>query len=206
VDAKIRAVAFDYGKVICLPPEEGVMAELAAVAGMEAGALEELIWSFRGEYDRGTLSARDYYRTLLARGGAAVDEPGLEKMIRLDMDSWKNLDPGTVKLMEDVKALGLKLGILSNMPRDFLRFARQNLPVFALPDAGIFSCELGAVKPEAAMYQALIAALGCAAGEIVFFDDVPVNVEQAAARGIRAFLWKDSAAARDTLRQFGVAL
>jgi putative hydrolase of the HAD superfamily len=98
--------------------------------------------------------------------------------------------------MEDIKAAGFKVGILSNMPREFLTLARERFPLFGLPDAGIFSCEVGAIKPEEAIYEALFAALGCAPNEIIFVDDLRPNIEAARVLGMNAFLWKSAEAAR----------
>jgi putative hydrolase of the HAD superfamily len=200
----IRGVAFDYGKVICFPPPESVMDELAALAAIERNVLESLVWSRRGEYDRGLFNGPDYYRALLDMKGIRADDDVLEKMADIDLRGWTRINSGTVALMEDIKRAGLKLGILSNMPRDFLDFARKTIPVFKLPDAGIFSCELGFIKPEDAIYHALLDALGCHPGELVFFDDVPENVERAAFLGINAFVWRDPDTARKNLEQLGL--
>ncbi|MDR2069311.1 MAG: HAD family phosphatase [Spirochaetaceae bacterium] len=198
----IKAVVFDYGKVISFPPEDTVIEELAAVAGMEPRVLDSLLWPYRNEYDRGTLTGKEYYRMLLAAGGVYPDEEALEKMVDIDLKSWTRINPGTVELMEAVKAApALKLGILSNMPHEFLALARGTIPVFDLPDVGIFSCEVGAIKPEAAIYRRLLAALGCEPAELVFFDDMELNIDAARALGIRAFLWKDPQAARAELNR-----
>jgi putative hydrolase of the HAD superfamily len=202
----IKAVVFDYGKVISFPPDPKIMERLASMAGVAAGVFEPLLWGLRGEYDRGTINAREYYGRLLSRLNVRLDEKTIEAMIELDWKSWKNLNPGTVKLMEDVKAAGFILGILSNMPHDFLAFARKKFPLFSLPDVALFSCEVNLIKPEAAIYQKLLSLLKCAPGELVFFDDTRNNVESAAALGIRAFLWKDPETARRDLSALGAGL
>jgi putative hydrolase of the HAD superfamily len=203
---RIRGVAFDYGKVICFPPPESVMDELAALAGLDRNIMEPLVWSRREEYDRGLFNGPDYYRALLNTKGVHVDDGVLEKMAAIDLHSWTGINPGTVALMEDIKKAGLKLGILSNMPHDFLDLARKNLPVFRLPDAGVFSCELGIVKPEDAIYHALLEALGCSPGQLVFFDDLPENVERASSLGINAFVWRGPDTARKNLEQLGLCI
>jgi putative hydrolase of the HAD superfamily len=200
----IKAVVFDYGKVISFPPEPKTMEQLASMAGTGAEVFEPLLWALRGEYDRGTISAREYYGQILSRLNVSRDEKTVEAMIELDWTSWKNLNPGTVKLMEDIKAAGFALGILSNMPHDFLSFARKNFPLFSLPDVGLFSCEVHLIKPEAAIYQKLLSLLNCAPGEVAFFDDTLNNVERAADLGIRAFLWKDPETARRDLYALGL--
>jgi putative hydrolase of the HAD superfamily len=202
----IKAVVFDYGKVISFPPEPQVMERLASMAGVGAEVFEPLLWGLRGEYDRGTISAREYYGRLLARLKVSRDEKTIEAMIELDWRSWKNLNPGTVRLMEEVKAAGFVLGILSNMPHDFLSFARKNFPLFSLPDVGLFSCEVHLIKPEAAIYQEFLSRVKLPPEEVAFFDDTMDNVKSAADAGIRAFLWKDPETARRDLYALGVRL
>ncbi|MDR3171285.1 MAG: HAD family phosphatase [Treponema sp.] len=202
----MQAVIFDFGKVISLPPAEGVMAELAAIAGLPVATLDALVWKHRGEYDRGTVSGTEYYRGMLACVGVALEDEALETMVRLDLNSWKRLHPGTVRLMEDVKAAGYRLGVLSNMPHDFLAWARDSIPVFRLLDVGIFSCEVGSIKPEAAIYEALVAALACKSTELVFFDDMQVNVDEAVHQGMHGVLWQNPENARMVLQQAGITV
>jgi putative hydrolase of the HAD superfamily len=202
----IKAIVFDYGKVISFPPDPEVIERLASMAGTGTEIFESLLWDLRGEYDRGTINAREYYGRLLSRLNVRLDEKTIEAMIELDLMSWKNINPGTARLMEDVKAAGFSLGILSNMPHDFLAFARKKFPLFSLPDVGLFSCEVKLIKPEAAIYHKLLSLLKCPPEGVVFFDDNQDNVKAAAALGIHAFLWKDPETARRDLCALGAGL
>jgi putative hydrolase of the HAD superfamily len=108
--------------------------------------------------------------------------------------------------MEDVKKAGYTLGILSNMPHEFLAWARKSMPVFSLPHMGLFSCEVSLIKPEKEIYQKLLSLLGVTPPELVFFDDNAENIKAAVSLGIRAFLWKDPENARRELLALGVSL
>jgi putative hydrolase of the HAD superfamily len=202
----IKAVVFDYGKVISFPPAPWVIEKLAAIAGLDPKTMDKLMWSNRSEYDRGTLNGREYYHLVLSKGGRVLDDEAIEDLLYIDTESWTNINPGTIALMEGVKAAGLKLGILSNMPHDFLAMARDRFPIFKACDAGIFSCEISSNKPEPAIYKKLIAALGCEAREIAFFDDLPANVEGAKALGISAFVWQDPKTAQKELHNLGLTI
>jgi putative hydrolase of the HAD superfamily len=200
---EIRAVVFDYGGVICLPPAEENREAMSALAGIPGETLAELEREYRSGYDRGTYDGREYYRFLLSRAGIYPEDPVLEKIAQTDSEAWKRIDPLAAALMGDLKDLGLVLGILSNMPRDFLGWARENIPHIGGAGAAVFSCELNTVKPERRIYEILRERLGCRFAQIVFFDDTPVNVEKATELGIRAFLWKGGGEARETLRRTG---
>jgi putative hydrolase of the HAD superfamily len=199
--ARIKAVVFDYGGVICFPPPEENRRALLALTGLSGEALDRLERKHRGDYDRGVFDGKSYYRALLEDGGIFLDDSRLAEIARTDAEGWKRIDPGAAALMRDVKKLGFALGILSNMPHDFLAWARKNIPVFSETDAAVFSCEAASIKPEPCIYEKLRKSLGCEFSEIVFFDDLPDNVEQAGKLGIRGILWNGGEKAREDLEK-----
>ena len=202
----IKAIVFDYGQVISFPQDPKVLDLLAQRAGVEREKFVPVLWSLRGDYDRGIISAMEYYKNVLSRLGITMDDKNIDEMIEIDYSSWKFINPGTVALMEDVKKAGYILGILSNMPHDFLAWARENIPVFSLPQVGVFSCEENLIKPEEAIYRKLLSLTGVKGEELVFFDDNPENVKSAGLLGIRAYVWKSSEDARHELSSLGVRL
>jgi putative hydrolase of the HAD superfamily len=203
----IKAVVFDYGQVISLPPDPKVLGNLAQRIGVAREKLEPLLWSLRGEYDRGTMAAKVYFGEVFSRLGIGMtDDKSLDEIIEIDFSAWKNINSGTVALMEDVKKAGYLLGILSNMPHGFLSWARKNVPVFSLPHVSLFSCEVNLIKPEQAIYVKLLSMLGLESKDVVFFDDNPENIKSAGALGINAFLWENPERARSELLSLGVSL
>ena len=202
----IKAVVFDYGQVISLPHDPAAVERLAKLAGAEKDKFESVLWGLRDEFDRGTFTAKEYYKDVLSRLGVDSDEKKIETLIENDFLSWRNIDNGTVTLMEDIKKAGYTLGILSNMPHEFLAMARKDIPVFSIPDVNLFSCEVNLIKPEKAIYEKLLSMLKMESHEVVFFDDKEVNIKSAREMGIEAFLWKDSEHARGALSSLGVSL
>jgi putative hydrolase of the HAD superfamily len=202
----IKAVVFDYGQVISLPQDPAAVDRMAEIVGVERGKFESVLWALRDEYDRGTVDARGYYRQVLAELSVDIDMDRIDEIIETDFNSWKNINDETTAFMEELKKAGYTVGILSNMPHDFLAWARKTLSVFSLPQVGLFSCEVNLVKPEEAIYQKLLSMLGVKGEEVVFFDDKIENVKSAGALGINALLWKDAENARRELISLGVAL
>jgi putative hydrolase of the HAD superfamily len=197
----IKAVVFDYGGVICFPPDIAAERKLAELTGLPEETLRDLNRKYRGEYDRGTFDGRAFFGYILSKAGLSPGEGSIEEIIRADSEGWKRINGETVALMRDLKAAGFCVGILSNMPHDFLAWARKNIPVFGEVDAAVFSCEYRLIKPEAAIYEKLREKIGFDYGEIVFFDDLPDNVQKAGELGINGFVWKSAAAAREELRK-----
>ncbi|MDR2942372.1 MAG: HAD-IA family hydrolase [Treponema sp.] len=186
-------VTFDYGGVVCFMPSPEMRGEIARLSGLSDEVLWELDRKYRGEWDRGVYDGIGHYRFILAKEGVSLNDGSLARIVQADFESWSRINPATVKLMRDIKAAGLRLGILSNIPRDF---PRDSVSVFAEADIAVFSCDLGIIKPEAGIYEKLREKAGCAYEEIVFFDDKVDNVNKARELGIQAFLWEGAEAAR----------
>ena len=202
----IKAVVFDYGNVISLHQDPKTMDELAGRVGVERDKFVSTLWSLRSEYDRGTIGAKEYFKIVLSALAVSMDEKSIEELIEIDTNSWKNINTETETLMEELKAAGYLVGILSNMPGDFLAWARKNLPVFSLPHIGLYSCDVNLVKPEEAIYRKLLSMSGVEADELVFFDDKVENIKGAEAIGIKAILWENPKEARRELISLGVKL
>jgi putative hydrolase of the HAD superfamily len=202
----IKAVVFDYGNVISLQQDPKVMDELAARVGVERDRFESALWSLRGDYDRGIIGAKEYFKTVLSSLAIFMDEKSIEEIIEIDTNSWKNVNTETEALMKELKAARYLLGILSNVPREFLAWAKKNSPVFSLPHVGLYSCDVNLVKPEEAIYRKLLSMLGVEPSELVFFDDKAENIAGAKALGMEAILWKNVEDARRELLSLGVKL
>jgi len=189
----IKVVVFDYGGVICYIPSVEMRSELVRLSGLSAEVLWELDRKYRGEWDRGTYDGIEHYRRMMAKAGVSLNDDSLARIVQADIDSWKHIDPAALQLMRDIKASGLRLGILSNIPRDF---PKSSMPVFAEADIAVYSCDLGIIKPETGIYGKLREKAGCLYEDIVFFDDKVDNVNKARELGIQAFLWDGAEQAR----------
>ncbi|MDR2097188.1 MAG: HAD family phosphatase [Spirochaetaceae bacterium] len=204
-----KAVIFDYGRVISLDPADEVQEEMARLAGVPGALFERIRMAYRGDYDRGSLRGREYYQKVMREAGVPVTNTRdfdvlADRITLLDVHSWARINGETEALIHAIREVGYKAGVLSNMPHDFLENEPDVLRLFALCDPCIFSCRYNLIKPEPEIYRVLIDALGCAPEEIVFFDDLPVNVEGARNMGIKAYLWENAKSARDILTGLGV--
>ena len=202
----IKAVVFDYGGVISLSPPPENETEIGCLCGLPVEKLRELNRKYRNEWDRGNFRGTGYFRHILSVCGIFPDDETLEKITLADMEGWKRFNSGTVSLMRSIKASGLKLGILSNMPHDFLAWLRQGLPVFGELDAAVFSCDYNIIKPEEGIYEKMKERLACEYTEIVFFDDLPDNIEKAREIGIHGFVWESPGAAMEILKGFNIGI
>lgn len=200
----IKAVVFDFGNVISHQQDPDAMGLLAAMADITEDQARDIAFNGRGEWDAGRLDGLEHYRKGFARHGVAADEGLLNAFMRADLESWASCNEETVALIGKVKAAGFTTAILSNMPHEFLASARKRWPVITGVDVGIYSCEHLLAKPERAIYDLLLSKLGLPGGEVVFFDDMPVNIEAAKGAGINGYVWTGVSAAEAILSELGV--
>lgn len=206
-EAMLKAIIFDYGKVLTLPPTADDWARLASVFGVSADALQSPYWDLRLDYDRAIYTANTYWEAVAKELGAGLTRSEISYLVECDNRQWMIENPEMLDLAWRAQEAGLKIAILSNMQRDMLAAMRKRLPWLDRFDVQIYSCEIGAVKPEPASYEAVLKALNIPAGAAIFFDDKQPNIEGARLVGLHAELFAgETATAYDALNALGVTL
>ena len=183
----IRAILFDFAGVLTSSP-------WAALAAAGDGDLELIIGSYEQDTDhpwhqveRGEMTIVDWMD--------AVRELGKAKGVEVDFSPLGALlgemtvhDP-IVDHVRALRAQGYKLALVTNNVREGSSAWRALVPVDELFDVVIDSSEVGMRKPNPAIYQHALDALGgVAPDEAVFLDDSPGNVEGARRAGLHAIL------------------
>lgn len=209
----LKTIIFDCGRVITFDQDMKLAARMAALVGAPTDHFIRVYAEERGEYDRGTLSAADYWASVAARFGAEVCGAGGDKaaalaaLIELDLRSWFTINPETIAIVRQLKARGYRLLILSNMNLEgklrMLGEARylDGEDWIALFDEVIVSCDLKLLKPEPAIYAASLELAKAQAGECLFIDDNPANVEAARDFGMKALIFTGAAQLAAALRK-----
>lgn len=188
----IRAVIFDYGNVISQVNTGDCAIEMEQMTGVSANIFRTVYDKYRFEFDRGTISGAEMYSQLLSDAGyheLSSNKTMMEKIAKLDLESWKNFHQDVTDWGLSLQKAGFKLGILSNMPYEFLDLYEKTIPLFTHADYACFSCRVKLIKPEPEIYKVALNGLGIKPEEAVFFDDIQINVDAARQLGINAFLW-----------------
>jgi 2-haloacid dehalogenase len=111
---------------------------------------------------------------------------------------------GTVAILGRLKAAGVPLYAITNFAADTFEEAKGIYPFLA--DSFIDVIVSGRerlVKPDPAIYRLLLDRNGLAAGDCVFIDDSPKNVDAAQALGFHALLFTGPEAFERDLRALG---
>ncbi|MEC3977070.1 HAD family hydrolase [Amycolatopsis sp. H20-H5] len=185
-------IVFDYGEVLC--ERTAALPKLAAALGVEPGAFEPEYWKHRDRYDRGAADL-DYWQAIGHGLGVTVDDALAQELTALDIEGWSHTEPASMELLSALHEAGAALALLSNAPSSFGRWVERQ-EWAKLFRTTVFSADLGCAKPDAEIFTSLLAKLGAAPPDCLFFDDRQSNVDGARAVGLRAERWLGVEAAR----------
>lgn len=176
----IQAVLFDMGGVLV---ELGPLDEFLGIAiPSEEFWPKWLASPIVREFERGGCTTDDF-------GQGLRDEFDLtltaEEVVERFRGFPRGLFPGAADLVGSVID-GVATAVLSNTNQLHWEEQTDAVIVQTLFDHRFLSYEMGLVKPDAAMFERVIAELDLRPDQVLFIDDNQVNVEGAAAIGIDA--------------------
>ena len=195
----LKAVIFDYGEVLCLPPTPEDIEGSAQILGIRSDLFWVLWHRHRDPYDRGDLSAETYWRRVAADASRSVDADQSRELTERDLVMWSRLNPGMLGWRESLSAAGMKTAVLSNMNVEMVQHARRNFSWLEQLNWATFSAEVRLIKPEPAIYEHCLRGLGVAPSETLFIDDREVNLAAARAMGIHGIQFKSVTQLRNDL-------
>jgi FMN phosphatase YigB (HAD superfamily) len=152
------------------------------------------------EYESGRLTREQFYTAIKDAIGFGSD---LEEFGGFFADIFVEM-PGTIALHAELRNRGFKTYIFSNTNDLAIEHVRRNFPFFKNFDDYIFSYEVGAMKPEAKIYEAMEKMCGRRGADLIYIDDRPENIAAGAARGWRTILHESPEKSRAELKSFGI--
>ncbi|HJC24027.1 MAG TPA: HAD family phosphatase [Candidatus Eisenbergiella merdavium] len=198
----IRTIIFDIGNVLTVFGWKNFLKSFGFDAQTEErvgkATMDNPFWN---EMDRGKLSEEEMLE------GFIQNDPSVEKEIR---QIYENLHGILTKAnyaipwIKELKAKGYQVLVLSNFSEKVARENADALDFLEYVDGGILSYKDGVIKPDPAIYRLLLDRYGLKPEECVFLDDVPKNVDAAAAFGIATILFRNQEQAMEELRALGV--
>jgi putative hydrolase of the HAD superfamily len=198
---RLKGIIFDFGGVLSshLPLE--AQEQLCRIAGIDLEALKPDYIGFRQEYDRGAVSAAQYWQSVLGPHGVTPDEQMLGRLIEADVGGWTRINDEMISFIRSVRPGISRLGILSNMNVDCLHFIEENFLWLDMFDSRVFSCDVNLIKPEPPIYEYCLRSMGLAPNECLFLDDSQENTAAAAEAGIHSLHFKSVSFFRDELKE-----
>lgn len=184
----IKAILFDFGGVLMRTEDYGPRHAWDKRLGFPIGTVERAVhhsdlWI---QAQLGRVSYQTYW------DGVAEMlhmRPSEIPALREDYFSGDRLNYRLVALIRDLKEAGYLIGLLSNETPE-LRQKLRALKIEELFDHILISAQIGVMKPDITAYRVAIQTLDVAAHEIVFIDDLLVNIRAAQPLGIHTILFR----------------
>ena len=200
----IKSCLFDMGNVLLYFSHQQMCRNVAAVCGAPESQINELLLKsgLQWELERGQISEQQFHVGFEQSLGQSVD---IEALIHAAADIFR-LNESIVPLIDELKALGLRLVLLSNTSITHLRFIQQNFDILEQFDALTTSYEVGTLKPDARIYEDALRKANCAPQDCFYTDDIEDYVVKARSLGINAEVYTDTATTREALKRLDVDL
>ncbi|MGL4981339.1 MAG: HAD family hydrolase [Treponemataceae bacterium] len=196
----IKAVIFDYGNVISVTQTGACYQLMQEKTGVPKEIFSSSFFKYRESFDLGDISGSELYSKIFDDHGYAEfasDKKLCKQMADIDMQSWRNYNQEVVDWALELQSQGFKLGILSNMPYEFLDNFEKDIPPFVKADCAVFSCRVKMIKPSAGIYSHALEGLKVKPQEAIFFDDLHENIIAAQKLNIHSVLWTDITRAKE---------
>jgi putative hydrolase of the HAD superfamily len=191
----VRALFFDVGGTLVRPrPSVGaIYASVANRHGMTATA-EGMERAFRESWAALkrpglTVSRKDWWREVVFRTLGRKNPACFEELFEIFAhgDAWQ-VFPEVEDTLREAQSRGLHIGVISNWD-ERLRPLLDEIGLAHYFDSITVSCEVGAEKPDARIFQAALRVAGVAAEEAVHIgDNENEDVRGAEAVGLSAVL------------------
>jgi putative hydrolase of the HAD superfamily len=202
----ITAVILDYGLVLARCPTVEEFGRLAEMFNVSFDTFYGLWEASRGPYDRGDVTAEQYWLKLAAQTNTSLDRGQIEMLRKIEVEIWAHPIPDMFDWVSQLRAAGFKTGLLSNMPWDLVNHVRTNCRWMENFDFKTLSAEVRLIKPDPAIYEHTLNGLGASAAETLFVDDREPNVRAARALGMRAVQFLSISQLKDDLEALGFPL
>lgn len=197
----LELIAFDLGNVLANVDEGRAARELAVLTGRPESAVLDAVFCTprKTRLETGRWTWGRFVEEALWRLGAPLDEQRFREAFCLALSPNEPIFP----LVERVRAR-YPTALCSNTSPAHWDWARARIPFADRLDPIILSYEIGCLKPERAVFDALSERSGVPGERILFIDDLEENVEGARAAGLRAIQFYGVDRLRDDLEAAGV--
>ena len=151
---------------------------------------------------RGRFSEEELHRRFEQAVGTTVDFEAL-KRAGSDIFQLNSPMPG---LLDSLKEQGYRLVLLSNTSITHFEWVWDQFEVLQKFDDYVASYRVGAIKPEAAIFEAALDKIDCDPAECFYSDDIALYVETARSFGLQAEVFTDANTLRKYNGKLGVKL
>ena len=198
----IKTCFFDMGNVLVHFSHEKMCRNIATVCGWSEPETKTFLLDEGRQWklERGEVSEEQFHDDFCQAVGKALDIDELRHAAANIF--W--LNESIVPVLEQLKAAGMRLVLLSNTSVTHLNFIERNFSVLELMDDRVTSFDAGALKPEDRIYEVAMSKAMCAPGECFYTDDIEAYIRKAETFGIHARLYTTTERLLSSLRELEI--
>lgn len=200
----IKVIVFDIGNVLapfvwedCIR-EHGFSEEMVVRIGK--ATVNHPLWK---EMDRSVTLEENLIGQFIANDPEIASE--IRQFLLYSDTAVREFDY-SAGLIKRLKENGYRVYLLSNYGGRNFRYALEHFSFIGLADGGVISYEVGSVKPEPGIFEALIKKYDLKPEEAVFLDDVKTNIDAAAKHGFHTIHFKNLDQALEDMRSLKVRI
>ena len=173
----IDTFLFDMGNVLVQFCHDRMCRQIGELCGRSGPELRRwLIDSgVQWDFERGLVTPAEIHQRLETATGQRID---IDRLAAAASDIF-SLNTSLLPVLDELKSRGHRLVLLSNTNVWHFEFVRQQFDVLRPFDDLVLSFEVGAMKPEPAIYRRALDVIHCDPAECFYTDDVPDYVEAA---------------------------
>ena len=198
----IQTCFFDMGNVLVYFSHDRMCRNFAQLCGLTEQQIRQFLITEQRQWmmERGELTEADFCQQLQQFCGLSLQ---LADVCHAAADIFW-LNDSIVPVLQQLKARGLRLVLLSNTSVTHVRFIEQHFRVLELLDARVVSYEVGAMKPDSRIFEAALAQANCRAEQCFYTDDIEAYTAAAAEFGIMTHTYRQTDQLLEALQQLNV--
>ena len=199
----MKHIIFDIGNVLLeFQPQAFLQKYFAPPA---AGNLLGIIFGSAewAALDQGTMTTSDAIQALAGK------HPRYREEIAFVLKTWTQMLtplPQNVAAAQALKRSGYTLYLLSNFHKEAWEAVLARYDFFRLFDGRVISCYEHCTKPDPKIYRLLLQRYRLNAGDSLFIDDMPANIQAAETAGLHGLCLPYGADLRPALQARGLLL
>lgn len=181
---KYTTVFFDWGGVVADDPGDQFLGILLKRHGATGEQISEIFKTYMYQFMRGEMTEQEFYEALRVQYGFAIDNSIADEFME-----WSGLvaNERILELIEEVKAAGMKVALLSNVIEPSYD-SLERAGMYTRFDQLIASCKVGYAKPDREIYSLALERLDATAEQSIFIDDKQRNLDPADEMGFTTIL------------------
>jgi glucose-1-phosphatase len=195
-------IVFDLGKVLVDFDYSIAARRIGAGGRMSFGEVQTYLSKsdLLVRYETGLISREEFFGEVC---GATGFSGNAEEFGDFFADIFTEIPP-MIEIHAALRSRGLPTYIFSNTNDLAITHIRRNFPFFSRFDGYILSYEVGCMKPDDGIYEALERLTGKAGPQVLYIDDLLPNIAAGARRGWQTILQETPEKTQAALQKLGV--